>query len=158
MASEKDLYYAREAYKTVCAALDEMDWSYQKDEEKLMVSFGVNGDDIPITVGIVCNLDLQALQFISFLPFNAPSHRMAEIASAICVINYRLAIGSFALNLNDGTIMFRLGSCFRETLISAELVRSLIYLTCSTVDESNDNLFALCNGEMTLKDILQKYS
>lgn len=158
MASENDLYYGREAYKTLCAVLDDMNWTYQKDEEKFMVSFGVSGENIPITVGIVCNLDLQALQLISFLPFNAPSHRMAEMATAICAINYRLALGCFDLNLNDGTVMFKMSSCFRETLISTQLVSSLIYLTCSTVDESNEDLFALCNGDMTLKDILEKYS
>ena len=158
MASEKDIYYANEAYKTVCAALDDMGWTYQKDEEKLMVSFGVNGENIPMTVGIVCNLDMQILQLISFMPFNAPSHRMSELASSICVINYRLAMGSFDLSLDDGTIMFKLSSSFRETLISTELVRSLIYVVCSTVDESNGDLFALCNGDVTLKNIMEKYS
>lgn len=158
MASEKDLYYAEQAYKTVCSTLDSMDWEYQKDEERLMVSFGVRGENIPITVGIVCNVDLQALQLISFLPFSVPSHKRAELASAICAINYRLALGGFDINLNDGTVMFKMSSCFRETLIGTELVSSLIYLTCSTVDESNGALFSLCNGEITLKDIVEKYS
>ena len=158
MAKEKNLYYAREAYDAVCTALDEMDWSYQRDDEKLMVSFGVNGEDIPITVVIACNLDLQFLQLMSLLPFNAPSYRMTEVASSICVINYRLAVGNFDLSLDDGTIMFKLNSSFRETLISTELVHSLIYLTCSTVDKSNGDLLALCSGDMTLKDILEKYS
>ena len=158
MASNKDYYHALEVYRALCASLDEMDWVYQKDDEKLLVSFGVSGHDVPMSFVALFDADRQILRLLSFFPFNAPTDRIIEMAVAVSVINYRLAMGSFNLNLGSGEIYFRLNSSFRDSLISTELIQSLVSVTCSTIDEYNDKLLALGNDEMTIQEFIRKYS
>ena len=46
MAEEIKMDLAKEVYATLCAALDRREWHYEKDEENLVVHFGVSSDDI----------------------------------------------------------------------------------------------------------------
>lgn len=154
MTDEK--YLAQQVYKTLCSALDRRDWEYEKDEEKLLVHFGVNGDDIPMNFVLLVDEERQLIRLLSQLPFKIKEEKRIDGAIAACAVTYRLVDGSFDYDLSDGTIVFRMTASFRKSVISDGLFQYMISCACDTIDAYNDRFMALDKGLITIEDFLQK--
>jgi len=155
MANEKELKLAKEAYDTLCNSLDEMKWRYSKDEDKLIIHVGISGEDIPMEFIIHCDADRQLIRVMSFLPFKISEDKRVEGAIATCHANYRLADGSFDYNLGDGSIIFRMTSSFRESLVGDELFKYMIHVACATVDKYNDQFLMISKGNLSITDFIK---
>lgn len=155
MANEKELKLAGEAFDTLCNSMDDLKWHYEKDEEKMMIHLGVNGDDIPMEFVIHCDAERQLIRLMSFLPFKINEDKRIDAAMATSHANYLLADGSFDYNLGDGTILFRMTSSFRESLVGIELFKYMIQVACLTVDKYNDKFLMLSKGMLSLADFIK---
>ena len=155
MANEKELKLAKEAYDTLCNTLDEMKWRYDKDEDKLILHLGISGEDIPMEFIVHCDADRQLIRLMSFLPFKISDAKRVEGAIATCHANYLLADGSFDYNLGDGTIIFRMTSSFRESLVGDELFKYMIHVACITVDKYNDQFLMISKGNLSITDFIK---
>lgn len=155
MANEKELKLAKEAYDTLCNTLDEMKWRYDKDEDKLILHLGISGEDIPMEFIVHCDADRQLIRLMSFLPFKISEEKRVEGAIATCHANYLLADGSFDYNLGDGTIIFRMTSSFRESLVGDELFHYMIHVACITVDKYNDQFLMISKGNLSITDFIK---
>lgn len=155
MANEKELKLAKEAYDTLCNTLDEMKWRYDKDEDKLILHLGISGEDIPMEFSVHCDADRQLIRLMSFLPFKISDEKRVEGAIATCHANYLLADGSFDYNLGDGTIIFRMTSSFRESLVGDELFKYMIHVACITVDKYNDQFLMISKGNLSITDFIK---
>ena len=153
MADKKML--AQQVYRTVCAALDARGWKYNKDEAKLLVHFGVNGDDIPMNLIIVVDEDRQMIRVMSPLPFKMSENKRIEGVVATCHASWGMADGSFDYDLSDGEIVFRMVATYRESNIGEGLIQYLVGCTCAMVDKYNDRLLALDKGIMSLEDFMK---
>ena len=128
MADEKNLQRAKQVYQTLCELLDNSDGKYEKDEEKLLVHFFVRGEDIPVQVIIFMDVDRQLVRLLSPLPFKMSEAKRMEGAIATCAASYGIPDGNFDYNLADGTILFKMTACFRESQIGQDLFQ---YMICS---------------------------
>ena len=45
MADENKMALAKQVYQTLCEAIENRSWSFAKEEEDLIVHFGVNGEN-----------------------------------------------------------------------------------------------------------------
>ncbi len=155
MAQEIDMERAKEVFNEICDALDEKDWKYEKDEEKLVITSGIKGDDLPINFILVVNPKNQVVQFLSPLPFSVPEDKRIDAAVAVCVANYGLVDGSFDYDINDGEIRYRVTSSYRDSQLGADLYEYLIMVGASTVDNYNDKFFAVAKGFTTIQEFIQ---
>ena len=153
--AEYDMKRAVEVYDTLCSMLDNINWKYEKVEEKLMIKSGVKGEDLPIDFLVIVKPRNQVVQFISSMPFNMPEDKRVEGALAICTANYGLVDGSFDYDLSDGQIVFRLTSSYRESLLSEALFEYMIMVSASTIDKYNDRFFMLAKGMITLEQFIE---
>ncbi|MBQ8029385.1 MAG: hypothetical protein IJ262_08290 [Clostridia bacterium] len=133
-------------YQTICSALDMDNWNYEKDEEKLVVKTGARGDDLPMDLILRVNTKLKIVSLFSFLPVKFPKDKIVEGAVATCMATYGLADGSFDFDLSDGSVLFRLTSSYRESIISEEVIKYMLYVGASTIDEYNDRFLMLAKG------------
>lgn len=156
MASEKELKLAQEAFDTLCNSIDDMEWHYKKDEEKMTVFLEVNGDDIPMEFIIQCDAERQLIRILSFLPFKFSENKRVEGAIVTSYVNYLLADGSFDYNVADGTIVFRMTSSFRESLVGDELFKYMIHVACITVDKYNDKFLMISKGMLSFDDFIKE--
>lgn len=147
---------AKTMYATLCKALDARNWKYKKLEEKLGVSFGVNGDDLPMDFFIFVDEDRQLLRLMSPMSFKMKEDKRVEGAVVTCAANYGMADGSFDYDLTDGKIVFRMVHTFRESLIGEEAVQYIISCACTMVDEYNDRFMAVNSGYLSMADFLEK--
>ena len=156
MADFMQKQQAKTVYETLCATLDNRNWRYKKHEDDLVVSFGVNGDDIPIDYVIKVDVERQLLRVISFLPFKIGEDKRVDGAVAICVINNGMVDGGFEYDLTDGSVTFKMTASFRESRIGEGLVAYMIDCTSYTVDRYNDKLLAVSKGMITVADLLKE--
>lgn len=146
---------AKAAYATLCAMLDEKKWRYKKDEEKLNISCSYVGDDLTEDIRMHINAEMQIVTLYSELPFTVLEEDRVAMAMAVSVVNYALVDGSFDFSLATGRIVFRLTSSYRESLISKEMCKYMLEVSCTTVDEYNDKLFMVSKKAMSLQDLLK---
>ena len=147
---------AQLVYQTICAALDNRNWKYNKNPEKLMVSFGVKGEDLPLEFVILADEDRQLIRVLSPLPFKMSEDKRIEGAVAACAATFGMADGGFDYDVQTGGIVFRMTACYRESLIGENLIQYLISCACTMVDKYNDKFLALSKGFMSLEDFLQE--
>ncbi len=156
MADEKQIALATKVYQTLCQALDNRNWTYTKEEDRLLVHFNVNGDDIPMRMLVVVDVERQLIRLLSYLPFKMGESKRMEGAIAACAISNRLADGSFDFDLSDGTVIYRMTASFRESVIGTGLFEYLIDCACATVDNYNDQFLAIDKGLLSISDFLAK--
>lgn len=154
MANFPEQQEAEKAYETFCEMLDEMEWSYDRDDENLTIKTGANGDDLPLDIKVTFNVKLQICTIFSSLPFKSPDEDTVVTAVAICATNYNMVDGSFDFDLANGNIAFRITTPFRNSVIDKEAYKYLLMICCTTVDKYNDKLLALTKHHISLDEYI----
>lgn len=158
MVDEKKMELAKQVYKTLCDAIERREWHFGKDEDKLLVHFGVNGDDIPMQFILVVDAERQLIRLMSPMPYKMSEAKRMEGAIATCAASFGMADGSFDYDLSDGEIVFRMTASFRESLIGEGLFQYMISCSCAMVDKYNDQFLAIDKGLMSITDFIAKES
>lgn len=154
--SEEKLDQARKNYLTLCSALDDHDWHYKKDDSKLKIECGAQGDDLPMDISIRIDSDRQLIVLLSHLPFVVSEDKRLDIAVATSVINYKLVDGSFDFDIEDGHMFFRMTSSYRESKLAKEVFFYMLMCSCQTIDVYNDKLLMLAKNMLSLEDFINK--
>lgn len=155
MADEKNVAQSKIVFDTLCTALDERSWKYEKDEEKLIIDSGVSGDDLPIPFKIIVNAEGMVVSLFSALPFTVSEDKRIDVALAITVINELLADGCFRYDVTTGLIIFNITNSYIDSIISEELLYHMILLACQIVDEYNDKFLMISKGLLSLESFLE---
>lgn len=158
MTDERKMELAKKVYNTLCDAIQNRNWNFEKDEENLVVHFGVNGEDIPIKLILVVDADRQLIRLLSPLPFKMSEEKRMEGALAICAAVYGMVDGSFDYDITDGSVTFRMTASFRESVIGEGLLNYMIDCACATVDKYNDQFLAINKGMLDVTDFIAKES
>lgn len=156
MVDEKKMELAKQVYQTLCAAIERREWNFGKDEEKLLVHFGVSGDDIPMQFILIVDAERQLIRLMSPLPFKMSESKRMEGAIATCAASFGMVDGSFDYDLSDGRIVFRMTASFRESIIGEGLFQYMISCSCAMVDKYNDQFLALDKGIIGITDFIEK--
>lgn len=146
---------AKETFDILCKMLDNREWKYDKFEEDLVIKSGVKGDDFPIEFIVRVNPVSEIVSFLSWLPFKTEEAKRVDMALAVCVANYGLVDGSFDYDISDGSILFRLTSSYRNTVLSEDLLEYMIYIAAGTVDKYNDKFFMIAKNMLTVQQFME---
>lgn len=155
MADEKNIKQAQAVFETMCKALDKHEWNYEKDEEKLRIECGAQGDDLPISINIEIDADRMLIILLSHLPFTTPEEKRLELAAAVSIVNFQIVDGSFDYNIKTGRMVFRMTSSFIESLVGSEVFTYMLFCSCRTVDEYNDKFLMLAKGMMSFDQFVE---
>lgn len=155
MADEMKVALAKKVYGTLCNAIDAREWKYHKDEENLIVLFGVNGNDLPIQFLLAVDIERQLIRLLSPLPFKMNSDKLVEASIVCCVSSYKMVDGSFDLDLSDGTVSFRMTASFRDSVIGEALMEYMIDCSCAMVEKYNDQFEAINKGTLSIEEFIR---
>lgn len=147
---------AQAMFETLCTALDNRSWKYKRDDEDLVVTFCVNGDDLPMDFIVMVNKDVPFVQVFSRLPFSFPEDKRVDGAIAVAVANWGYVNGCFEYDIAGGTVTFKLAQCFTDSTIGDQCFQYMFSVSCNMVDEYNDKFLSLSKGIMSLTDFLAK--
>ena len=149
---------AKKVFEILCAALDEREWVYEKEEEKGLVYFQVNGENMPLGFVILVDEERQLVRAVSQLPFKICEDKRMEAAIAVCVANYGMVDGSFDYDISNGVISFRLTASYRDSEVTTGMVQYMIQCSCVTVDNYNHRFMALDKGVIGIEEFIAKES
>ncbi len=155
MADFKDIERAKATFQMLCKALENNDWKFQKDEEKLSIECGARGDDLPIRLNVDIDADGMIAILISHLPFIVQEDKRLDVAIVVSIINNNLVDGCFDFNIETGTLLFRMTNSFLESTISDSVFEYLIFCSCHTIDEYNDKLLMVAKGMLSVEKFIE---
>lgn len=154
MAEENKIALAKQVFQTLCDAIEQREWKYDKDEEKMIVHFGVSGEDLPMQVLMIVDADRQLVRVMSPMPFKMSEDKRMEGAIAACAASYGMVDGNFDYDISDGSIIFRMTASFRESVIGEGLFQYLISCSCAMVDLYNDKFLAINKDMLSITDFI----
>ncbi len=146
---------ARGVFSNICAALDEKEYRYARDEEDLRINFTLQGDGIPVEIYFNVDDEREFVQLLSPLPFSIPENKRAELAIAISLVNNHLANGSFDFDFNKGMIVFRMTTSYIDSILGRELFNYMLRASVLTVDQYSDKFMMLGKETMTLEQFFE---
>ena len=143
---------AKSLYKTLCQTLDNMKWTYSKEEDKLTIRTSAIGNDLSMKIMIRIDADRQVMYLKSPMPFTIPESTRDKMGKAIIIANYTMLNGSFEFDFSDGYLAFKMVVPYMESIISEAVCKYMIVLSCSMTDKFNDKFQALAEDRMTLAE------
>ena len=150
--SETKQRYAQMAFDTLCLALDDMRWTYNRDAANKVVTTSAVGKDLKMELRMVVNEERQLMYIKSPMPFNVPPSKRDTIGKALHFANFSILNGCFEYDQSAGKIGFKIVVPYFDSQLSKEVYRYAVVLTCSMVDKFNDKLLSVIHGEMTLEE------
>ena len=158
MTDENQKIKAREVFNTLCRALDNREWKYEKEEDKMLVYFGVEGEDLPMKFFLCVEEGRELIRLLSPMPFEMKEEKRMEGAIATCVASFGMADGNFDYDQADGKITFRMTASFKESKIGEGLFQYMISCSCAMVDKYNDQFAAINEDRMSINDFIAQNS
>lgn len=150
---EENNMYTEMTYKALLEMLDERGWKYRKEGEHAIFCVA-QGDDLPMPLKFEVDDKRKLLLVFSQLPFDVPVQKRVNMAIAVSFINFAIVDGSFDFSFLNGTLLFRLTSSYRESIISKELLEYMLMVTFSTVDACNDKFERVAKEDLTRDEII----
>ena len=154
MVELKNYEQAKATFATLCQALDNHEWRYKKDEDKLSIECGAQGDDLPMEITVKVDSDRMLVLLISHMPFVIQEDKRLDVAIAVSAINNALVDGCFDYDVASGHMFFRMTNSFVESKISEEVFAYMLFCSCKTVDEYNDKFLMLAKGLISIEQFL----
>lgn len=146
---------AKVVYGTLCSALTNRKWTYNKEDENLIVRTSAVGDDLSMQLYIKVDANRSVMFLKSKMPFPVPQERIHDIMQAITIANWAMLNGMFEMDMNDGYVGFKVVVPFMESMLSEKLCNYMIDMSCRMIDIFNDKLLAVSEGKMSLDEFYQ---
>lgn len=146
---------AIEVYGTLCRALDNRNWKYDKAENKLMVKTDVKSDPFNIEFLLCVKPKSEVVSLYSFFPFKIPEDKRSDFAVAVCSANYTMINGTFDYNPSDGSIVFRLVSSYKDSIPGEGLFNHVINISASTIKRYSEKFSLIGKGLLSVQQFIE---
>lgn len=147
---------AKKTYSTLLKAIEMNNWHCGKDDEKLSINFGVNGDDLHMDFTVFIDAERQLVRLTSKMPYKISGDKLVDSAIATSAANYALADGSFDLDLSNGNIYYRMTTSYRASVVSPEAFMYMVNYAAWAVDKFNDKFLMISNGKLSVMDFVKE--
>ena len=102
----------------------------------------------------MCSSDL--LIFYSFMPVNAPTEKMTEVAEFVTRTNRGMRIGNFELDFDDGEIRYKTSIDVEGGELTAKMIDNLLRANLSTINRYFAGVMELIYGNQPPAEIIKR--
>lgn len=141
-------------YTMIRNSLDEIEFSYDADDDELVIRTSVTGDDVPMPITINVDADMQIIYIVSPFPVNVPDELKDNIAVALSELNNHIVAGNFDFDYDKGIIFYRITNFFTKSIISKEVFVEMIFLILSYVDNYNDRFLLAFKKDLSVTELI----
>lgn len=141
-------------FDAICAALDSRGWSYEKDKDTFSVAFTSNGTEMPLSIALKVNPELMTVSVYVIPPLETPEGKEEDFAVATALINDGIVHGNFDYDKKERRMIFRMSTSYRDSTLDNDVYFYLIGAAFSTVDSVAPTIKALCDGKLTVEQII----
>ncbi len=129
--------------------LQKNEWNFEvlPDHTTIALGFeGVNGE-------WHCMIQTRELEeqmiFYSSLSENIPSNRIDTMMKFITMVNYRLVVGNFELDVTDGELNYKTSLDLESVQLNHEMIRNIIHTNLATFDRHLPGIKIILDGGLT---------
>lgn len=154
MATERQTALARENFEVLCKTLDAEGIKYEKNDEKFTIQTGIRGKNSDILMAIKLTEDFSVVSIFCPVNIEVPENYRAECAIAVSRINFAMLDGSYDFDPKGGALIYRITTCYEESVLNEETFRYLIFTALQTSDEYHAVLKTVVEKAMTPDQII----
>lgn len=130
------------------ALLSAKDWPFTVDEDDGSVMYRLEGDELAWSTRITVVPETQRAVVMAELPVVAPPDKRVELAVWAARANDGLAVGSFDVDLDDGSVWCRTGIDVEDDRLSPALLNNLLMTNAVLVNRYGAGLLAWLDGDL----------
>ena len=158
MENEQRMQDAVRTYQTLCKYLDSQNWAYDKDEDRLVTHFRVNGGEKPMHFVVLVDAERALVRVMSMLPYKIQNH-IEDVSCAVVQANYKMVSGSFDFNYKEGLILYKISASYEGGVQLGEGVfEYLIDVGIGTVFDFTDEFWMIEKEEISLEEFMKKHA
>lgn len=131
-------------------------WHFMEHEDGCFLTMAVSGSTAVWQCRAVALEDQDCFLFYSICPIRAPEELRTRVLELIARINYRLVLGRFDLDIDDGQIIFTTAINVEGDTLTPALIRNLVYANLATMDRFLPSIFALIHGNCSPREALAR--
>jgi len=135
--------------------LKSQNWQYSEIEGKSLILFGINGEN----GNFQCIADIieetSEFIFFSICGSNVPIEKRSEIIELLNQINFRILLGNFVMDPEDGEIRFRTSVNYNSITPSIKFVENIIMPNIITVDSCLPAIMGILFSNISISDALK---
>ncbi|MBR5713051.1 MAG: hypothetical protein IKX54_05590 [Lachnospiraceae bacterium] len=145
-ASQQELDCLR-VYQSLKQVVSTMVENFDCDDETYTITFSVTGKPFDVVFKMTTHLSSQLLTVYSKLGFVVEEPYRAAYATNVARLNYdRMFSGTFDFSPEKGFTVFRIGVPYEKSLLSRELLESIIRMTHDNVVKYAPYLYDIARG------------
>ena len=135
---------------------DESFSQLKESPESLSYLFTITGKDLPMIFQMYVREKSNTLLLRSLIPFDLNKDKLAATAVAVCWASNDLIDGCFDLDLNEGSIYFKMVSSYDNDKFDPGVFAYMTRLAPIIIDEYNDTFYLLNEGKISVTELLEK--
>ena len=137
------------------AHFDRNEWSYQADDEKLLVRAGIKGRACSFEFVAFIDEHDEVFQVIALVPVAIPEGCRSAVAETVARINYGLKIGNFEFEYDEGRLRYRVGQILVDGRLEDGTIHHAIGCCVSLVNRYLPAVLSVIYGNELPKDAIR---
>lgn len=146
---------SKQIFNSLCEVMQDIDFSYDKKEDELVILSGAQGKDLPMSFMLRVSDERQIVSFVSVIPVEVHQKILNNVIIALNEINMYLLDGCFAYDTSQSRIVFRSALTYKDAMIGKGALKRMIILSLSAVDTFNGKLQKIVEKEMSVQEIIE---
>ena len=136
------------------AFLEEDEWPISQSDESSLIRSGFEGENGQFELYFACREEQYQLVCYSICSLDTPLDRLDKLAELTTRINYKIVIGNFELDFEDGEVRYKTSIDVEDTEINGMLIRNLVYANVLTMDQHLPSIYAAMLTELSAEQSL----
>lgn len=142
-------------WKSLLEYFEEEDWSLSDaNRERGTATTYMRGDHLTLKLFIWLDVDTETLNLSWYYPNCVPPNRRHLVLDLLSRLNYRIFVGKFVMNPDDGTLALRISYSVKGTRFSREQFDSSIGWGVWTADDHYQKFMSLIYGNFTVDQVM----
>lgn len=125
----------------------EQSWQYTHVQDNEILMFGINGHNGNFQCLVSIHEAEKRFTFLSICGANAPNEKKTTILKLINQLNFRIFLGAFEMDEEDGEIRFKTCFSYKNFEPSKNVIAEYILTNISTMDNYLPNIMEVIYGD-----------
>lgn len=113
------------------------------DAERNILSFGVSGSHIKMSVRAQIYEDREQVCVYSYLPSLCPEDKRMIMCTFLTRANYGLTLGNFEMDMDDGEIRYKTSIDITDGTLAMGMIKALMYANFSTMNRYSEGIMRI---------------
>lgn len=135
--------------------MEEENWKYEILEGETILRFHFKGSSGRLLCYAEVDEEKFWVIFYSYMPVNASSEKMTEMAEFICRANRGMRIGNFELDYDDGEIRYKTSIDAEGGEMTHQMIDNLLRANLSTINRYFPGIMSVIYSDKSVADIIR---